>query len=518
MTNHRSSSSSNDRRTRSISIAESECSFQEIHSQLEYEEPTESETEERCMTVTDDCHDTSPRPAAAPSVFTNTPSNGAKLMLVFVLLVLFGSGNSVLNKLSAIPMYNYPNFLNLWGTLVYIPLCFLYIWPMIRFGTAISPEQLALSKRPFAIMGALDCLTCLMQTFAAVYLPGTLLVLLPQAAIPISMLLSKHLLKARYQTFQYVGAVVVLLGIVVVLEPVLTGRHNPDHVCQAIQMDHDCTICQVEIDQVACLSHRLDSDPTVIMDFEQYLQSLNTTDDDGDEGQPVCQWVASSSTTGGDGLVILWSGVMILSCLPMTLSSIYKEMALGGDLDPIYLNGWVAIFQFFFSLVLAVPAGLASSPPIAPSHVPENVWDGFQCYLGGGSIDTGCHPDVHCHDLAGLLVNLSVAFSVCTTLCAMYVLKYGSASLLYLALTLMVPIGNVAFSLLPQAAAFHLSDILGLAVIMAGLVLYRWSDSVKEEPEQSSLDPPFLFQEEEEQEQEDLTRKDLRQPLLSGDV
>jgi hypothetical protein len=59
------------------------------------------------------------------------------------------------------------------------------------------------------------------------------------------------------------------------------------------------------------------------------------------------------------GLVILWSGVMILSCLPMTLSSIYKEMVLGGDLDPIYRNGWVAIFKFFFTLLLVVPAGLA---------------------------------------------------------------------------------------------------------------------------------------------------------------
>ena len=288
MTNGRSSIRSSDRRSRSISIAESESSFREIHSQLEYEEElSESGNDnERRRPMTDDCND------------TTAQSNDAKLMLVFALLVLFGSGNSILMKLAAIPMYNYPNFLNLWGTLVYIPLCFLYIWPMLRFGTAISPEQLALSKRPFAIMGVLDCLTCLMQTFASVYLPGTLVVLLPQAAIPISMLLSKHLLKARYQTFQYVGAFVVILGIVVVLEPVLTGQHNPDYVCQAIHMDHDCTICQVELNQVACLSHRLDDNPIVTMDFGKYLQSVITNDDDGDEGQPICQWVASNSTTG----------------------------------------------------------------------------------------------------------------------------------------------------------------------------------------------------------------------------
>ena len=48
-------------------------------------------------------------------------------------------------------------------------------------------------------------------------------------------------------------------------------------------------------------------------------------------------------------------------------------------------------------------------------------------------------------------------------------------------------------------------------------MLDRWSDSVGKDPEQSSLGPPLIFQDEQEQE-EDHTRKELRQPLLSGDV
>lgn len=32
--------------------------------------------------------------------------------------------------------------------------------------------------------------------------------------------------------------------------------------------------------------------------------------------------------------------VLVASCLPMALSSVYKEIALGeSELDPIYLNG-----------------------------------------------------------------------------------------------------------------------------------------------------------------------------------
>ena len=44
---------------------------------------------------------------------------------------------------------------------VYAPLCFAYILPVGRYGLldgAIPPEVRTMSKRPFAVMGLLDCL------------------------------------------------------------------------------------------------------------------------------------------------------------------------------------------------------------------------------------------------------------------------------------------------------------------------------------------------------------------------
>ena len=172
-------------------------------------------------------------------------------------------------------------------------LSLLQIIPVAKFGllnNAISPEQLALPKRPFAIMGFLDCMATLMQIFASVYLPGPLLILLPQAAIPISMILSGYLLGQKYRAFQYVGAVVVLSGIAVVLEPMISHRHAPDFVCEAINVDRDCSICQVETDEEMCLSHRLDivGDELSLL-FESQRDNLwanmfsNATADD-DEG------------------------------------------------------------------------------------------------------------------------------------------------------------------------------------------------------------------------------------------
>lgn len=56
----------------------------------------------------------------------------------------------------------------------------------------------------------------------------------------------------------------------------------------------------------------------------------------------------------------------VLSCIPMCLSSVYKEKALGDDdMDVIYLNGWVAVFQFMSSLLFAVPSAYAMGLPVS---------------------------------------------------------------------------------------------------------------------------------------------------------
>jgi drug/metabolite transporter (DMT)-like permease len=180
--------------------------------------------------------------------------------------------------------------------------------------------------------------------FAATYLPGSLLILLLQSAIPVSMFLSALILKATYHKVQYAGALVVCGGIIFVLGPELFGSSD---------------------------------------------------DDDGN----------SSS-------VIIWSIVLIGSCIPMCLSSVYKEIALGQtELDPVYLNAWIAVFQFLFSIPLAVPAALASSPAVYPGELPMNLMNGLKCYLGVSSItckgddDDDCVAD-DCNPRAPIFVNM----------------------------------------------------------------------------------------------------------------
>jgi hypothetical protein len=155
-------------------------------------------------------------------------------------------------------------------------------------------------------------------------------------------------------------------------------------------------------------------------------------------------------------------------------------MSLGEvDLDPVYLNAWIAVFQFLFSIPLAIPAALAGDPAVYPADLPENLWNGFRCYVGISSVkaaedDDSVHPD-NCNPQGPLFVNVYLIFNVCYNILIIFILKYGNANILWLAMTVMVPLGNLAFALpfMPQNTNVTSFDIGGLVIIMVGLVGYR---------------------------------------------
>jgi len=326
-------------------------------------------------------------------------------------MVVVGLGNKVFQKLETYPMYHYPYFLSMWITFVYIPLSFAYIIPMILWGSMISKEQRQIPLYKFAIMGTLDCLASMLQSFAVNYIPsGALIILLSQSAIPISMIISKFMLKIKYELQHFIGAGIVFAGIAVVLVP-------------------------------------------------QFLEPESNDD----------------TNTQSKGTVIFWCFMMILSCVPMTLSSVYKEKALGEqDIDVVYLNGWVAVFQFMVAVLLFWPSAIASQ--LSLSELPNNLLDGWKCYTGHSSL-----PDDTCGD-APIYVNIYLAFNVAYNILIIMILKYGSSNILWLAMTLMVPLGFIAFSLpfMPFPVPIQVWSIVGLVVILTGLIVYRFVGPIKD--------------------------------------
>ena len=354
---------------------------------------------------------------SSPQKEDQESKNTRILIICFLLIIVVGALNKIFGKLQTIPMKNYGNFMNLFMTFCYIPLSFIYVWPMYKYGY-IKKEEVDAPIKAFVIMGFLDGIAGIMQVFATIYLAGSEVVLLQQAAIPVSMIISKLLIKVRYSPMQYIGALIVIGGILVVLGP-----------------------------------------------------SLGKKTDDSSETD-----ASSDSTTSGANQM-LWALIMIFSCIPMTLSSVYKEIALvNNDLDPIYLNGMVAIFQFLISIPLAIPAAMTTHLSI--SDLPQNLYDGFRCYIGKNSEEGD-----DCYLYAPLYVNLYIIMNVLYNILIICIVKYGSANLLWLAMTISVPIANIAFSFKFMGEAYEkatMTSYYGLIVIMLGLICYRFGNAFYE--------------------------------------
>lgn len=238
---------------------------------------------------------------------------------------------------------------------------------------------------------------------------GGLVVLLLQSAIPMSMLITRLFLKVKYRMSQYIGAMLVIAGIIVVLVPQLINPSNNG---------------------------------------------------------------VTPSATG------IWSAVLIASCIPMCLSSVYKEKALGDtEIDAVYMNYWIAVYQFIISFPLLVPMAYASD--LTVQELPSNLWNGMKCYVGINSITTGPHID-DCSS-APIYVNVYILFNLAYNVLIILLLKYGSSNILYLCITLQVPISNLAFALpfMPNSQPVTWEAGLGLAVIMGGLVIYRFFTPLK---------------------------------------
>jgi hypothetical protein len=411
------------------------------------------------------------------------------LALSFVLMVVVGLGNKLFQIFETGPMHNYPFFLNFLSTFIYVPVSFLYILPMQRWGSAISKEQTEIPKRLFAVMGMLDGAAGLMQGFATNYITKRpMIILLQQAAIPSSMLISKLMLNAKYRLSQYLGAIIVFGGIIVVVIPGFLPKAAAQPSDEAIAPS-----------RLGLFQHGSSS--------SSFAPSPSSS-------------AAAADVDAGDsaGSQIIWVLVMLLSCVPMCLSSVFKEKALGDcEIDVVYLNGWVAVFQLLFTVVMAVPAAYTSG--LTVEDVPSNFFGGMKCYAGIDSNSPGPNGTTYIDSLHGgphecaflepaggsggggggggaattnlpqcdncasstVFVSVYLLFNIGYNLLIILILKFGSSNVLWLAMTVMVPLGNAAFYIpgIPGHTNPSPFDLAGLLLIMFGLLLYRFAEKCK---------------------------------------
>lgn len=305
--------------------------------------------------------------------------------------------------------------------LLFIPVFFTAVLFKSKFTSDITPEVTNFPKKKLAVVGLLDTMSSMIVLIAGVKVSGPMTAMLSQAVIPACMVASRLVIGTRYHLVHYVGSLVIILGVFVVMIPNFFGK-------------------------------------------------------DG-EG------------TGSIG----YGFIFMTNVIPTALSGIYKEISLKSiNMDIYYLNAWVAFFQFFIGLPFLPLAMLWLKIPIKDSW--SNLVEGFQCGFMGSSgsrlasvlAETGATVDPCIQARTVLLIYFALV--IIFNIYFLQVMKLGSTVIMYGGSTISVPLASLLFSVRKLVGKsyhrFHLTDFVGLAVLVAGLVVYRLKpEGVEEDPE-----------------------------------
>lgn len=160
------------------------------------------------------------------------------LLLLTAALILVGTANRVFFKKMLIPMVNYPYFISQLSTTVYIPIFWPVVWALMLFTSRITPEMRKFPLWKFLVMGALDATAGVLMIFGGNQTSGAMQQLLIQGVIPFTMFFSwlvsnplvarilREKLNVRYRWGHYLGAFVIIAGIVVALLHAFLGSNG----------------------------------------------------------------------------------------------------------------------------------------------------------------------------------------------------------------------------------------------------------------------------------------------------
>lgn len=147
-------------------------------------------------------------------------------LLVFV--IAFGSANRVMYKIQLVPMQYHSYFLSWFNSTCYTLVYASILLTRTSLGI-VTKEMWKFPKWYFLLIGLGDAVGFIFGIMCAVHMSGFLLTLLPQAMIPISMVVNFLLLKARFSVGQIGGAGVLVVGLVISILPALLADTKIDN-------------------------------------------------------------------------------------------------------------------------------------------------------------------------------------------------------------------------------------------------------------------------------------------------
>eukprot|EP00753_Platysulcus_tardus_P016082 PLAT5399.4.p1 GENE.PLAT5399.4~~PLAT5399.4.p1 ORF type:complete len:469 (-),score=119.19 PLAT5399.4:17-1300(-) len=351
---------------------------------------------------------------------------GPNLLVTAALLVLILSramDQTIFYRLS----YQYENYLWYLASVV-VPMGFLCIsWPIVWWKLVhtddITPQMRAFPFYKYAIMGLLDTSYNILSTWPVPYLGGPLSNVLSQVVLPFNMLGSLCFLRTKYLKVHYIGAILVIYGVMVKLIPDLFfNKSGRTALCV-----HDC----------------------------------------------------------GGWIVLLILAQVPAAASNVYKEIALKDAAV--DMDVWYLNAWIAIFQLFWGLLSfpLISVGAVNHNPRPVAALFSYIRDATTCFFGQNAIaaDTHCSGTIWVF-LVFLMFNFTYNQLMLYVFKAGSSVLFVVASAVRLPLVDLLLLSSFVAG--PSRAFFTVYDGFALFILVLAIFIYysekeqRWVDSVAE--------------------------------------
>mmetsp|Transcript_44015 Transcript_44015/g.71630 ORF Transcript_44015/g.71630 Transcript_44015/m.71630 type:complete len:468 (+) Transcript_44015:218-1621(+) len=335
-----------------------------------------------------------------------------KLLFFLLLTMVVAAGNRIQYKKMLnqyrFKSHDYAYFLNQFTVVLYCILAWFVVFYRTHVSKQITPEMKAFPMIKFAIMGLFDALSSYLGTIGGVYTAGQLQTLLDQSVIPLTMVSSLLFLSARYNRWQYTGALMIIAGVGLATVPTFQGHseHNDDGFSQTRPM--------------SILIYSLSSVPSALSNVYK-------------------EWAFKAQS-------------MDIYYLTLWVSSIQF------------------VWGFVFAPLQAIP-GISGPVAMPLSDIPSNLKNGFMCFLGHNSApDDDCSSGNFQIVFSYVLVNFVFnALLLLITKHGSALLLVMTGALVIPVTNVLFTVKAVMGD---DAEEFSLWDVLGLHVVLVGFVVY----------------------------------------------
>nr|CEL70022.1 TPA: Putative chloroquine resistance transporter [Neospora caninum Liverpool] len=344
------------------------------------------------------------------------------------LLLVTSTGNTICFKKMIDKLPNYSPFLTQVTTVAFVPVFFALSF-YTDYAGGLPQEMAEFPKRNFAVMGSLDSFSGILAIIGAVHTTGTTQVVLQQSCIVFILLASIVMLRKRFHVAHYLGAAVIILGVLVVKLPDLL-HPSPDGGDDMFVFNLLYLLSNLPV-AISCVYKEMAFRGVEM--GANYLQA----------------WVALFQ-------FLIGFLILPLNALPV----LGPQRVPLAELPASLWNGTRCLFGYNTIVTDCGDAGGLQSP----CDDCEGAWKYVGMYLG-----------------FNLLYNMFIIF----------VVKNGGAALTFLVSTLRLPVTALAFCsqaiMGDRAVPPRATDFYGLLVLILGLVIYRAGGIMKKRAQRRAL-------------------------------